>query len=157
MTKVVINIKSPEPTPVILNTFQNIALKINKINYSQINWQSKKALLQYFYYVKGMLIKGAFKMNTVVYVYILQSMDGSYHTGCCDELAIVLAKYDKYKKLLAGKEISPPVKLVHQQKFKTELEASMIEREMRHWSKKQKQFLINNNWHEISKLAKKFL
>jgi len=54
-------------------------------------------------------------MNTLVYVYILQSMDGSYHTGCCDELAIVLAKYDKYKKLIVGIKVNLPVKLVHQQ------------------------------------------
>ena len=95
-------------------------------------------------------------MNTLVYVYILQSMDGSYHTGCCDELAIVLAKYDKYKKLLVGMNVNLPVKLVHQQKFKTEQEAKAIEIEMRRWNKRQKQSLINNDWVEISKLAKKF-
>jgi predicted GIY-YIG superfamily endonuclease len=95
-------------------------------------------------------------MDTQVYVYILQSMDGSYHTGCCDELAIVLAKYDKYKKLLTDKTITLPVRLVHKQKFKTETEATTVEQEMKHWSRKQQQFLINNNWPEISKLAKKF-
>jgi len=95
-------------------------------------------------------------MNILVYVYILQSIDGTYHTGCCDELAIVLAKYDKYKKLLVGINVNLPVKLVHQQKFRTEQEAKAIEREMRRWSKRQKQSLINNDWVEISKLAKKF-
>jgi len=95
-------------------------------------------------------------MNTLIYVYILQSMDGTYHTGCCDELAIVLAKYDKYKKLLVGMNVNLPVKLVHQQKFKTEQEAKAIESEMRRWNKKQKQYLINNDWVEVSKLAKKF-
>jgi|TARA_R110001592_G_scaffold191356_3_gene437546 putative endonuclease len=103
-----------------------------------------------------MLTKGV-GMNTLVYIYILQSVDGSYHTGCCDELGIVLAKYDKYNQLLLGTEIKPPVKLVHQQKFKTEQEARLIENEIRRWSKKQKQFLINNDWPEISKLAKKFI
>jgi predicted GIY-YIG superfamily endonuclease len=83
-------------------------------------------------------------------------MDGTYHTGCCDELAIVLAKYDKYKKLLVGMNINLPVKLVHQQKFKTEVEAKAIEIVMRQWNKKQTQSLINNDWSEISKLAKKF-
>jgi len=95
-------------------------------------------------------------MNSLVYVYILQSIDGSYHTGCCDELAIVLAKYDKYNKLLVGLKANLPVKLVHQQKLKTEKEAQTIEREMRRWDKRQKQSLINNDWVEISKLAKKF-
>jgi len=83
-------------------------------------------------------------------------MDGSYHTGCCDELAIVLAKYDKYKKLLVGMNVNLPVKLVHKQKFNTEQEAKAIEREMRRWNKRQKQSLVNNDWAEISKLAKKF-
>jgi len=96
-------------------------------------------------------------MGTLVYVYILQSIDGSYHTGCCDELAIVLAKYDKYSKLLKDNEIILPVRLVHQQKFKKENEALAIEREIRKWNKKQKQSLINNDWPEISKLAKKFI
>ena len=96
-------------------------------------------------------------MNTLVYVYILQSIDGSYHTGCCDELSIVLAKYDKYNKLISGNEINLPIRLVHQQKFKTEQEAIKIESEIRKWSKKQKQYLINNDWPEISKLAKKFI
>jgi len=95
-------------------------------------------------------------MNKLVYVYILQAMDGTYHTGCCDELAVVLAKYDKYKKLLVGMNVNLPVKLVHQQKFRTEQEATAIETEMRLWNKRQKQSLINNDWGEISKLAKKF-
>ena len=46
--------------------------------------------------------------------------------------------------------------LVHQQKFKTELEATTIENEVKQWTKQEKQFLINNDWPEISKLAKKF-
>lgn len=96
-------------------------------------------------------------MNTKVYVYILQSVEGQYYTGCCDELAIVLAKYDKYQKLVADTNINLPVRLVHQQKFKTEQEAMLIENEIRKWSKKQKQSLINNDWPEISKLAKKFI
>ena len=83
-------------------------------------------------------------------------MDGHYHTGCCDELAIVLAKYDKYKSLLRNNNITLPVKLVHQQKFKTDLEALTIEHEIRKWTKQEKQFLINNDWPEISKLAKRF-
>jgi predicted GIY-YIG superfamily endonuclease len=83
-------------------------------------------------------------------------MDGKYHTGCCDELAIVLAKYDKYKKLFVGMNVNLPVKLVQQQKFKTEQEAKAIDSEMRRWNKKQKQYLINNDWVEVSKLAKKF-
>jgi predicted GIY-YIG superfamily endonuclease len=93
-------------------------------------------------------------MNSLVYVYILQSVDGSYHTGCCDELAIVLAKYDKYSKLHSGTRINLPVRLVHRQKFKTEREAKSVEIEMRQWSNKQMQHLINNDWAEISKLAK---
>jgi putative endonuclease len=95
-------------------------------------------------------------VNTQIYVYIIQSIDGTYHTGCCDELAIVLAKYDKYKKLLTNNEINLPVRLVHHQKFKTDKEASMIENEIRRWTKQEKQFLINNDWPEISTLAKKF-
>jgi len=84
-------------------------------------------------------------------------MDGSYHTDCCDELAIVLAKYDKYKNLIDERSINLPVKLVHQQKFRTEQEAMTIEKEMKRWSTQEKQYLINNNWPEISKLAKKFV
>ena len=95
-------------------------------------------------------------MDTLIYVYIIQSIDGSYYTGCCDELAIVLAKYDKYKNLLRNNSIILPVKLVHQQKFKTNLEASTIAKEISKWTKQEKQFLINNDWPEISKLAKKF-
>jgi len=95
-------------------------------------------------------------MNTILYVYILQSIDGTYHTGCCDELSIFLANYEKYKRLLVGMNVNLPVKLVHQQKFNTEQEAKTIEREMRRWNIREKQSLINNDWLEISKLAKKF-
>jgi predicted GIY-YIG superfamily endonuclease len=49
-------------------------------------------------------------MNTQIYVYILLSVDGRYYTGCCDELAIVLAKYEKYNKLLSDNDISLPAK-----------------------------------------------
>ena len=79
------------------------------------------------------------------------------HTCCCTELAIVLAKYDKYSKLLNDNEIILPVRLVHQQKFKKENEALAIESEIRKWSREEKQSLINNDWPEISKLAKKFI
>jgi predicted GIY-YIG superfamily endonuclease len=58
------------------------------------------------------------------------------HTCCCTELAIVLAKYDKYSKLLKDNEINLPGRLVHQQKFKKENEALAIEREIRKWNKK---------------------
>lgn len=104
-----------------------------------------------------MLTKGTCNMNTQIYVYILQSVDGRYYTGCSDELAIVLSKYDKHNKLLLDNDISLPAKLVHQQKFKTEEEAKEIANEINKWSKKEKQFLINNDWPEISKLAKKFI
>jgi predicted GIY-YIG superfamily endonuclease len=96
-------------------------------------------------------------MNTQIYVYILQSVDGRYYTGCCDELAIVLAKYDKYNKLLLDNDISLPAKLLHQQKFKMEEETKKIANEIKKWSKKEKQFFINNDWPEISKLTKKFI
>jgi putative endonuclease len=95
-------------------------------------------------------------MHTLVYIYIIQSIDGSYHTGCCDELTIVLAKYDKYKNILKNNKITLPIKLVHHQKFQTEHEASIIANEIRRWTKQEKQFLINNDWPEISKLAKRF-
>jgi predicted GIY-YIG superfamily endonuclease len=49
------------------------------------------------------------------------------------------------------------VRIFYQQEFKTEQEAKLIENEIKKWFKKQKQFLINNDWSEISKLAKKFI
>ena len=46
----------------------------------ELNWQSINVELQYFI-CKGYVNKWSLIMNTLVYVYIIQSMDGSYHIG----------------------------------------------------------------------------
>jgi predicted GIY-YIG superfamily endonuclease len=91
-------------------------------------------------------MKEGSKMN---YVYILQSAKGIYFTGCSDNLDNIVSQHKLSKK--------QPIILVHQQSFYHPKEASIVEQKIRSWTNNQKQALINNDWSEISKLAKYFI
>lgn len=90
------------------------------------------------------------------HVYILQCNDGSYYTGSSDNLEIRIAQHHNQYFPNCYTATRLPLLLVHQQYFYSREEALTIERQIKGWGRKKKLALINNDWAEISKLARCF-
>tara|TARA_R110001583_G_scaffold10782_16_gene49626 strand:+ start:1827 stop:2108 length:282 start_codon:yes stop_codon:yes gene_type:complete len=88
------------------------------------------------------------------HVYILKCNDDSFYTGHTDDLDKRLAQhYQAYSNsCYTAKRL--PVVLVYQAEFNTREEAILVEIQIKGWSRKKKQALINNDWIEIARLSK---
>lgn len=88
------------------------------------------------------------------YVYILQCNDGSFYTGHTDDLDKRLAQHTQayFNNCYTAKRL--PVVLVYQGKFETRDRARIVEKQVKGWSRKKKQALINDDWNEIARLSK---
>jgi len=88
------------------------------------------------------------------WVYILHCSDGSYYTGHTDDLEKRLAAHDSGE--IEGYTASRiPVKLVFTEVFSTRVDALSAERQIKGWSRKKKEALINRDWNELVRLANK--
>jgi putative endonuclease len=86
------------------------------------------------------------------WVYILKCSDGSYYTGCTTNLEQRIQehnfkRYDNYTSLRL------PVKLVYSQKFSEINDAIGAERQIKGWSRKKKEALINGDFELLHNLA----
>ncbi|WP_114325741.1 GIY-YIG nuclease family protein [Candidatus Colwellia aromaticivorans] len=88
------------------------------------------------------------------YVYILKCNDGSFYTGHTEVLDRRLAQHDQayFNNCYTAKRL--PVVLVYQGEFDTRERALIVERQVKGWSRKKKQALINDDWNEIARLSK---
>jgi len=88
------------------------------------------------------------------YVYILKCSDGSFYTGHTESLEKRLAQHQQayFSGCYTAKRL--PVILVYQASFNTRDEALTIEMQVKGWSRKKKQALINDDWVEVSRLSK---
>jgi len=88
------------------------------------------------------------------YVYILKCKDGSYYVGQTDDLEKRLADHhDKTYPCYTSKRL--PVELVWAQDFAERGEAIEVEHQMKKWTRKKKEALINRNWNQLKTLARK--
>ena len=87
-------------------------------------------------------------------VYMLKCYDGSYYIGHTDNIEQRIAQHNigKYCKYTA---LRLPVELVFMQSFGSRDEAFASERQIKGWSRKKKEALIDGDWQKISLLAKK--
>ena len=88
------------------------------------------------------------------YIYILQCNDGSFYTGHTDELESRLAQHQQacFRDCYTAQRL--PVTLVYQANFESREQALTIEKQIKGWSRKKKQALINDDWQEIARLSK---
>ena len=88
------------------------------------------------------------------YVYILQCNDHSFYTGHTDDLDKRLAQHTQahFNNCYTAKRL--PVSLVYHGKFDTRERALIVEKQVKGWSRKKKQALINDDWNEIIRLSK---
>lgn len=88
------------------------------------------------------------------WVYILRCADGSYYTGHADNLEKRIGEH------LAGAIPScytfkrRPLELVFSQDFTTREEALASEQQIKGWSRKKKEAMMQGDWAEVSRLAK---
>jgi len=86
------------------------------------------------------------------WVYILRCSDNSYYTGSTDNLEkrINEHKYGKYKGYTSTRL---PVSLVYSQEFQNVKDAIKAERQIKSWSRKKKEALINGDFVLLHYLA----
>ena len=88
------------------------------------------------------------------YLYILKCNDDSYYTGHTDDIERRLSEHFKGGMACYTKK-RLPIELVYMQEFPTRYEALSAERQVKRWSRKKKEALIQDNWEELQRLAKK--
>lgn len=87
------------------------------------------------------------------YVYILKCSDRSYYTGHTENLELRLAQHQQRYFSNCYTAIRLPVKLVFQQELATRAEAFNLEQQIKGWSRKKKEAMMQGNWVEVSRLA----
>ncbi len=90
------------------------------------------------------------------YVYILKCSDNSYYTGITNNIERRLQEHNSDKNLFAYTFLRKPTKLVWFEKFTTPHEAIAKEKQLKGWSRKKKEALINNNWDDLVKLSQNY-
>lgn len=88
----------------------------------------------------------------VYFVYILKCSDDSYYIGRTHDIEKRLAEH----RAGIGSEHTAkrlPIVCVFLQEFGCEKEAYALERQIKGWSRKKKEALIEGNWNEIIKLS----
>jgi len=87
------------------------------------------------------------------WVYILKCSDGSYYTGHTDNLEKRIGEHTVG--IIQGYTTTRrPVKLVFSDEFQTRYEALSRERQIKGWSRRKKEALINNDWQALKKYSK---
>jgi predicted GIY-YIG superfamily endonuclease len=86
------------------------------------------------------------------WVYILRCADGSYYTGHTDNLKMRIGQHQAGE--CAGYTVTRlPLEFVWSQEFLTREEALSAERQIKGWSRKKKEAMIQGDWVEVSRLA----
>jgi len=88
----------------------------------------------------------------MIHLYIITCSDGSYYTGTSKDLN---ARLWQHNSGFGGKYTSQmrPVKLVFSQQFEKYYDAYKAERQIKNWSRKKKEALINNDFNELIRLS----
>ncbi|HAT7818421.1 TPA: GIY-YIG nuclease family protein [Legionella pneumophila] len=89
------------------------------------------------------------------WVYILQCSDKSYYTGQTDNLEKRLTQHQD--KMIPGCYTSTrlPIELKYSQEFMSREEALNAERQIKGWSRRKKEALINGDWQALSDYSKR--
>ena len=90
------------------------------------------------------------------YVQILKCSDNSYYTEISNNIKRRLQEHNSDKNLVAYTFSRRPVELVWFEKFTNPNEAIAKEKQLKGWSRKKKEALINQNWDNLVKLSKNY-
>jgi len=88
------------------------------------------------------------------YVYILQCKDGSYYTGVTNDIDRRLWEHQEGINNECYTYRRRPVKLVYVENFNDVNQAIAFEKQIKGWSRKKKEAIINNEWGKLPELSK---
>ena len=88
------------------------------------------------------------------WVYILRCADKSYYTGHTDNLEQRVAQHQQGYVATCYTYTRRPLELVFSQDFVTREEALTSEQQIKGWSRKKKEAMMQGDWAEVSRLAK---
>ncbi len=87
------------------------------------------------------------------YVYILKCNDGSYYTGITSNLERRLTEHEDGKYLRCYTATKLPIELVFYERFYNPMHAIDFEKQVKGWSRKKKEALIERNWGKLKELS----
>ncbi len=87
------------------------------------------------------------------YVFILKCNDDSYYTGVTNNLEWRLCEHEDGKNSRSYTANRLPVKLVFWERFYRPMHAIDFEKQVKGWSRKKKEALIERNWDRVKELA----
>ena len=101
------------------------------------------------------LVLSLIVIKSMFWVYMLKCRDQSYYVGHTDNLEARLFQHQN--KLIPGCYTCRklPVKLVYYQDFLTREEALSAEQQIKGWSRRKKEALIQHDWFALAKHAKR--
>lgn len=87
------------------------------------------------------------------FVYILLCNDNSYYTGITNDLERRMYEHEKGIDPGSYTSIRRPLKLVFHEMFLDVNQAIAFEKQVKGWSRKKKQAIINGNWDLLPELS----
>ena len=87
------------------------------------------------------------------YVYILKCSDNSYYTGVTSDLESRLIKHQSGHYPESYTHSRRPVQLVFYNEFKEIDQAIAFEKQVKGWSRKKKEAIINDKWEKLKELS----
>ncbi len=95
------------------------------------------------------------KLRHAYYVYILLCADGSYYTGMTNSLDRRIAEHNKGIDSTCYTFSRRPVELKYCMDYQYVNDAIRREKQIKRWSRKKKEALINGDFEELMRLAKR--
>ncbi len=89
------------------------------------------------------------------WVYILRCADNSYYTGHTDNLEERIAKH-QLGEIEGYTSTRLPVKLLFSEEFSTRDEALACEQQIKGWSRRKKEAMMQGDWVRVSQLARRY-
>jgi len=90
------------------------------------------------------------------YVYILKCVDGSYYTGVTNNIEKRLIEHNSDDSVTSYTSKRKPVELVYFQQFNDINQAIELEKQIKGWSRRKKEALINENWEDLKRFSKNY-
>ncbi len=91
-----------------------------------------------------------------MYVYIVECFDGSYYTGVTNNADQRIEQHNSGINPACYTYSRRPVKIVFCQYFNNPNEAISFEKQVKGWSRKKKEAVINNRWDLLPELSKNY-
>lgn len=90
------------------------------------------------------------------YVYILKCNDDSYYTGVTNDIEKRLREHNGDYAVSSYTFNRRPVQLVYCQQFNDIKQAIELEKQIKGWSRKKKEALINEDWEKLKLYSKNY-